>query len=132
MENTPATDEPLVAHSYLEGTAVLDAQGEKVGVVGVPPMQGNYLVVEKGWLFTHTLYIPHAAIHAQDANGIYLNLTKEELQDERWKIPPGGGSAVEVVPPATNPPSAAPGQEIGPLDGRTVPGPLPADPLGNR
>jgi hypothetical protein len=132
MENNSATDELLVAHSYREGTAVLDAQGEKVGVVGVPPMQGTCLIVEQGRLFTHTLYIPHAAIHAQDANGIYLNLTKEELQDEQWKTPPGGGSAAEAAPPAPMPPAAASGQEISPADRGIVPGPLPADPLGNR
>jgi hypothetical protein len=130
MEKSPATDEPLVAHSYSEGSAVLDAQGEKVGVVGAPPLQGNYLVVEQGWLFTHTLYIPHAAIHAQDANGIYLNLTKEELQDEQWKVPPGGGTALEAAPPTSVPQAAASGQEADPLEGGILPGPLPADPLG--
>ena len=48
--------------------------------------------MKKGWLFTYELYIPLATIHAQDANGIYLNLTKDELQDEQWKVPPGGGT----------------------------------------
>ena len=109
MENTPATNEHLLAHSYSEGTAVLDSQGEKVGVVGVPETQGNYLVVEKGWLFTHNLYIPLTAIHAQDANGIYLNLTKAELRDEQWKVPPGGGTAVEATPPTHVPPTVVPG-----------------------
>jgi hypothetical protein len=92
MDNTPATDELMVAHSYTEGTAVLDSQGEKVGVVSLPTTQGNYLVMKKGWLFTYELYIPLSAIHAQDANGIYLNLSKDELQDEQWKVPPGGGT----------------------------------------
>ena len=29
MDPMPATNEPLVAHSYREGTTVLDAQGRK-------------------------------------------------------------------------------------------------------
>lgn len=92
MRNTPGMNEPPFAHSYTEGTTVLDAQGEKVGVVGVSETQGNSLVVQKGWLFTYEIYIPLTAIHAQDANGIYLNLMKEELKDDHWKVPPGGGS----------------------------------------
>jgi hypothetical protein len=81
---------------------VLDAQGEKVGVVGAPPVQGNCLVVKQGWLFTHELYLPLSALHAQDANGIYLNLSKEELQDEQWKIPPGGGTVQETPSPTAS------------------------------
>lgn len=108
METIPTTDEQVFAHSYIEGTAVFDAQGEKVGVVGVPPMQGNYLVVEQGWLLTQALYIPHGAIYSQDANGVYLNLTKDE---ERWKIPPEGDTAVEATSPTDVPPIPVPGQE---------------------
>ena len=132
MDTVPATNEPLVAHSYREGTAVLDALGEKVGVVGSPALQGNYLVVEQGWLFTRALYLPLAAIHAQDANGISLHLTKEELQDEQWKIPPGGGTALEATPSTSVPPTAVPGQEHDLLEGGLLPGPLSVDPLGNR
>ena len=77
MDNRPATSEPLSGHSYSEGTAVLDAHGKKVGMVGSPPLLGNYLIVQQGWFFTHALYLPLAAIQAQDANGISLNLTKE-------------------------------------------------------
>lgn len=132
MDNRPAVSEPLIGHSYREGTAVLDAQGEKVGVVGSPPLQGNYLIVQQGWFFTHALYLPLAAIHAQDANGIYLNLTKEELQDEQWKIPPGGGAALEATPSNRVPQAPVPGQEGGLVEGGLLPGPLPVDPLGKR
>jgi len=132
MDNTPMMNEPPVAHSYIEGTTVLDAHGEKVGVVGNPETQGNYLVVQKGWLFTYQLYIPLTEIHAQDANGIYLNLTKEQLQDDQWKIPPGGGAAVEAAPPSMIPPTAPPGQEEpDPLTNGILPGPVPVDPLSN-
>ena len=59
----------------------------------MPPAKGNAPVIEKGWVFTHALYISLSAIHAQDANGISLHLTKEELQDEQWQVPPGGRPA---------------------------------------
>ena len=98
--------------------------------MGSPALQGNYLVVEQGWLFTRTLYIPLPALHAQDANGIYLHLTKEELQDEQWKIPPGGGSALEATPSASAPPTADQGQEHPPPGGRPLPGPLSVIPSG--
>jgi hypothetical protein len=48
------------------------------------------------------LYLPLSALHAQDANGIYLNLSKEELQDEQWKIPPGGGTVQETPSPTAS------------------------------
>lgn len=125
MDTSPIMNEPPMDHSFIEGTPVLDAQGEKVGVVGAMEVQGNYLVVQKGWLFTYELYIPLSAIHAQDGNGIYLNLTKEELQDDQWKIPPGGGVAVEAVPPSNIPPTALPGQEMpDPLTNGILPGPI--------
>ncbi|HLV98217.1 MAG TPA: hypothetical protein VKT82_06015 [Ktedonobacterales bacterium] len=131
MENIPPRNEPLVAHSYVAGTPVLDAHGEKVGMVAEPETRGNYLVVQKGWLFTSKLYIPLSEIHAQDANGIYLNLTKEQLKDDQWKVPPGGGAAVEAAPPSMLPPTTVPGQEPDPLANGILPGPLPADPLSN-
>ena len=131
MDNAPVIEEHPFAHVYTEGTAVFDGHGEKVGVVGAPPTQGNFLVVQKGWLFTYELYIPLTEIHTYDANGIFLNLTKEQLQDDRWKIPPGGGSAVEVVPPSSIPPTELPGQALDPLDNGILPGPIPVDPLSN-
>jgi hypothetical protein len=131
MDTTPMPNEQLFDHSYREGSPVLDAHGEKVGVVGASETLGNYLVVQKGWLFTSELYIPLAAIHARDANGIYLNLTKDELNDDQWKVPPGGGSAVEAAPPSAVPPTAAPGNSPNPLDNGILPGPVPVDPLGS-
>jgi hypothetical protein len=129
METLPATDAQVFAHSYSAGTAVFDAQGEKMGVVSLPPMQGNYLIVEQRRLLAHTLYIPHAAIYAQDANGIYLNLTKDV---EQWRIPPGDATAVEATSPTDVLPDPVPGQEGRLWDGGLLPGPLPADPLGRR
>jgi len=130
MDMTPAPGEHMFAHSYVAGTPVFDANGEKVGVVGVPETQGNYLVVEKGWLFTYELYIPFTAIHAQDTNGIYLNLTRDELQDDQWKVPPGGGTAIEsTLPPPV--PADPPDQESNFLKGGILPGPVHVDPLSN-
>ncbi len=133
MDNTPIPDDQQpVDYSYTEGTAVYDAEGQKVGVVGQPETQGYYLVVQKGWLFTYEVYVPITAIHAQDVNGIYLNLTKDQLQDDQWKVPPGGGAAVEAAPPASIPPTELPGEQPDPLTNGILPGPIPIDPLGNR
>jgi hypothetical protein len=132
MESTrPNLNEHPIADSYVEGTPVLDAHGEKVGVIGPAETRGNYLVVQKGWLFTYELYIPVSEIHAQDANGIYLNLTKEQLQEDQWKVPPGGGAAVEAAPPSMIPPTVIPGDQPDPLTNGILPGPVPVDPIGN-
>ena len=128
MQQIPPTDTGTYAYSIVEGTTVYDSQGEKVGAVSLPTMQGNYLVVEKGWLFTHELYIPLTSIRTQDANGIYLTLTKEELKHDQWKVPPGGGSAVEAAP--SNPPlRPAPDPGLADLNGGLIPSPPPAGPL---
>ncbi|HEY7122803.1 MAG TPA: DUF2171 domain-containing protein [Ktedonobacterales bacterium] len=130
MQQIPPTDTEKYAYSIVEGTTVYDSQGEKVGVVSLPTMQGNHLVVEKGWLFTHEIYIPLTSIRAQDANGIYLNLTKEELKDDQWKVPPGGGSEVETASPIP-PPVPAPDPGLADLKGGILPGPPVVDPLAN-
>lgn len=73
---------------FAEGSTVYDVSGDKVGTVNSYDPQGNFLVVEKGLLFPHELYIPTSAVASGDANGIQLNLSKAELKDERYKKQP--------------------------------------------
>ena len=125
IENTPTPAEDSLADMYVAGMPVFDAQGEKVGAVGQLAAQGNCLVVEKGLIFTYNLYIPFSAVHARDGNGVYLNLTKEELKDDQWKNPPGGAEVQSTLP---DQPPVAPAEPIrGVLGGGILPGPVVTD-----
>ncbi len=54
-----------------EGTAVVDASGDKVGKVAAA--QTNYLIVRKGFFFPADYYIPSSAISNYDGDTVYLN-----------------------------------------------------------
>jgi hypothetical protein len=69
------------------GTTVYAVNGEKVGRVTLSALQDGYFVVEQGWLFTHELFLPAAAIAKRDALWIGLNLSKVELRQPRWRVP---------------------------------------------
>ena len=58
------------------GTDVFGADGEKVG--SVSGVEGDYLVVSKGFFFPTDYYIPTSAITTADDDGVYLNVTKDE------------------------------------------------------
>src|SRR5579875_1486365 len=86
MNTTMGSNAPM--EEIPEGAAVSDVSGEKVGHVSSSSVRDGFFVVEKGWLFTHQLYLPITAILARDANGITLRLSKEELKQDQWKQPP--------------------------------------------
>ncbi len=88
MIDNSMTDESPTRQPYVAGTTVFDNSGEKVGAVGEQLPLGDYLVVEKGWLFVHELYVPYSLIKSQDESGIYLGISKDELKEDRWKTPP--------------------------------------------
>ena len=70
------------------GTDVYDASGDKIGTVQEYNPQANCIVVQKGIIFTKDLYIPLSAIDSRDSDGLYLNLTKDQLKDDRFANPP--------------------------------------------
>jgi hypothetical protein len=50
--------------------------------------------VRKGWLFTKDVYVSLAAVVSVAEDGITLNLSKDELEHERYTTPP---TPTEVV-----------------------------------
>src|SRR5579859_4432166 len=88
MLNNPGTQGNLQSQQFIEGTPVFDAGGERVGAVSQYNPQGGYLLVQKGWLFHRDVYVPLGAIANQDANGVYLNLAKDDLANQNWDVPP--------------------------------------------
>ena len=100
MINQPTTGEPIGGQSFVEGTEVFDVTGEKVGTVIAQDPQAGYLVVQNGWLFAHELYVPFAFVVSQDGTGLFLTLSRDELKDDRWKVPPlDSESAAAAHPP---------------------------------
>lgn len=105
MMNTPSGEQMGAEPEIAAGTPVFDAIGNKVGEVASPNTTGDYFVVEKGFIFTHQMFIPMSAVRYQDIHGIYLSLSKDDLKGDQWKAPPTGGFEAEtaspVVPPVT-------------------------------
>lgn len=75
-------------YQIANGATVYDAAGEKVGTVAEYDPQAGYMLVEKGWLFHKDIYIPLDAITNSDDNGIYLQLYKDDLKQDRFGSPP--------------------------------------------
>jgi Domain of unknown function (DUF2382) len=82
----------MQGQQFVAGATVYDTTGAKVGTLRAYNPQGGYLLVETGWFFLKDLYIPLAAVQGTGATGaVHLGLLKDDLQDDRYAIPPVGG-----------------------------------------
>lgn len=133
--NQSTTAGPLGGPSLVEGTPVFDVANENVGKVSAQDAQAGCLVIQKGWLFPHELYVPFRFIASQDANGVYLNLSKNELKEDRWQVPPtalfssSASSPVrETAQPVMPPPMSSP--VIEPAQPMMPPPPVTPPPMG--
>jgi hypothetical protein len=99
MMNQLMSGKPIDGQSVVDGTAVFDLAGENVGTAVKLDPPVDCLVVQKGW-FAHELYVPFSYIVSQDESGLFLNLSKQDLKDDRWKVPPpSSGRATAPNPP---------------------------------
>ena len=86
----------MTGQQFYQDAPVYDTANEKIGTLQAYDPQAGYLVVQKGFLFHKDRYIPANAVQNTDADGaIYLNLHKDDLQDERYASPPAGGMATD-------------------------------------
>jgi len=69
-----------------QGMDVLGSDGEKVG--SVQDVQGEYVVVSKGFFFPTDYYIPFSALGNADDESVYLNVTKDEALNQGWDQEP--------------------------------------------
>jgi uncharacterized protein YrrD len=79
------------------GMHVYDAAGHKIGVIrnydpdllqqGAPV---RYIDVQKGFLFHKDFYVPLSAVSRITSEGAFLSLSKEELSDATYDLPPAG------------------------------------------
>lgn len=68
------------------GTNVYSSDDEAVG--DVEEVGTNYLLVRKGLFFVKERYIPFDAVSRVAADGVYLNVAKEQLDAMTWDEPP--------------------------------------------
>jgi len=74
------------AREIQAGWNVYGSDDAKVGdVAEVGP---NYLLVQKGWLFTRDIYVPMSAIASIEEDNIRLNVTKDDVASMGWDTIP--------------------------------------------
>lgn len=88
MSNKQGQQGNFADQEILEGTSVYDVNGDKVGEVSDRGLQRNALIIHKGLIFTKELYVPLSAIRRQDADGVYLNVAKGDINSQNWDLPP--------------------------------------------
>lgn len=65
-----------------QGAVVRSVDDHKLGKV--IDLQGQYMVVEKGFFFPTDYFIPTSAISSADDDTIYLSVTKDEALNSGW------------------------------------------------
>jgi uncharacterized protein (TIGR02271 family) len=99
FENQPGTDD--TRNRGWVGRMAYDANREKIGTITTHNMQAGYFVAQKGMFFPHDVYIPVDAVASADANSVYLNLTSDQLRDERYKAPQTTGGTTAAAATGT-------------------------------
>jgi uncharacterized protein (TIGR02271 family) len=69
-----------------QGWDVYGSDGEKIG--DVSEIHESYFVVSKGFFFPKERYIPFSAIRGLEHDRVEVNLTKADLDSDRWDSPP--------------------------------------------
>jgi uncharacterized protein (TIGR02271 family) len=82
------------------GQDVYGADGNKVGSVSA--LEGDYIVVSKGFFFPTDYYIPTSAINTADADGVYLNVTKDEALNQGWDTAPAASGDTYLEEPVVD------------------------------
>jgi len=65
-------------------------------------MEGDYIVVSKGFFFPTDYYIPVSAINTANDEGVYLNVTKEEALNQGWDTVPATTDSTWESQPVTD------------------------------
>ena len=76
-----------MSQQFSEGTSVYDVNGEQVGTVSKHDLAGNTLLLNKGAYLHRDIQVPLSSVQRSDANAVYLGVSKDELQHERYTAP---------------------------------------------
>jgi hypothetical protein len=80
MTTTSSPSETTSTPWYVDGAPIFANDGEYVGGMNVPSIQGGALVIVQGWPFTQARYLPLQFVRRQDASGVYLTLSKAQVR----------------------------------------------------
>jgi hypothetical protein len=69
-----------------EGTDVIGTCGHKIGEV--MDIEGDFVIVEKGFFAPCDLYVPRSAIAGHDKHGIHLKMSKHDIDEAGWDCEP--------------------------------------------
>ena len=61
---------------------IFDVNGERVGTVAQEGIQSDHLMMAKGLIFVREVSIPLRDIGHAGPDGVYLNVSKEQLQQQ--------------------------------------------------
>lgn len=64
------------------GWDVVGSDGDKIGSIAA--IQPHYISVEKGFLFKEDIFIPTSAINSVRDDTVFLNVTKDQIENEDW------------------------------------------------
>lgn len=95
MSDQQAMPPNSINQQFSEGTPVYDVNGEQVGTVSKYSPLENMLVLQKGTLFQRDIQVPLSAVQRSDARGIYLGVTRDELQHDRYAAPSATSEPVD-------------------------------------
>ena len=68
------------------GWDVYGSDGDKIG--DVSDIGDNYLLLTKGFLFTKDIYVPFSAVTGTDQDRVYLNVSKDQIENMGWDQAP--------------------------------------------
>lgn len=98
-------DLELEPAQYAEGTRVLGADGRRIGEVVAA--HRRHLIVERGFFFPTSYFVPFEAVAHAEGGDIVLAMTTAEALAQGWEVPPAD-PITEVVPAAPLLPNPTP------------------------
>ncbi len=96
MSDQQALPPQGIVHAFPEGTSVYDLNGVRVGTVSKQSQTANMLIVHTDLPFDQDIHVPLNTVQRSDAHGIYLSVTKDELQHEHSVVTRATTAAGEV------------------------------------
>jgi hypothetical protein len=87
LDDTYGRDTNQDPPQFAQGTPVYNVAGDKVGTVADVDPQNNGLIIQKGLFFPKDFTVPMSVVARADADGIYLNVSKDEVTSGNLTTP---------------------------------------------
>ena len=116
LDDTYGRDTNQYPPQFAQGTPVYDVDGDKVGTVADVDPQNNGLIIQKGLFFPKDFTVPMSVVARADADGIYLNVSKDEVTSGNLPTPDASGEYDEDDVDPQTPYGANAAQSVGDTD----------------